>query len=48
MDIVSLLGLEWVYDFVEKRCGSVAAWVVTIGLTGAVIAAIVALLMAVL
>ncbi|WP_309662622.1 hypothetical protein [Sphingomonas sp.] len=48
MDIVSLLGLEWLYDKVEGRFGQVAAWLVTIVLTVAVLGAIVAVLMAVL
>jgi hypothetical protein len=48
MDIVSLLGFEWVYDKVEARFGQVAAWLVTIALTVALLGAGVAVLMAVL
>ena len=48
MDIVSLLGFEWVYDKVEARFGPVAAWLVTIALTLILLGAAVAILIAVL
>jgi hypothetical protein len=48
MDIVSLLGFEWIYDKVDARFGPVAAWLVTIVLTVALLGAGVAVLIAVL
>ena len=41
-DIGILAGLEWIYDRVEERFGKLAAWLVTLGLTSAIFAAIVA------
>jgi len=47
LDIAALMGLEWAYDLVEERYGRAAAWVVTITLAGAMIAALVAILVAI-
>jgi hypothetical protein len=33
LDILALTGLEWVYDKVDDRYGTAAAWLVTIVLT---------------
>jgi hypothetical protein len=41
LDIVALLGLEWVFDKVEDRYGRAAAWIVTTGLAVAFLGAIV-------
>ena len=43
-DIGILAGLEWIYDRVEERFGKLAAWAVTLGLTAAIVAVIVAAL----
>ncbi|HVJ72283.1 MAG TPA: hypothetical protein VM531_12380 [Sphingomicrobium sp.] len=48
LDIVALSGLEWVYDKVEDRHGRAAAWLVTLTLAAAMLAAIVAVVMAVI
>jgi hypothetical protein len=42
MHVFSLTGLEWIYDKVEDRYGRVAAWVVTLAFTAAVIGVAVA------
>ena len=47
LDIAAEAGLEWVYDKVEERYGRAAAWVVTITLAGAMVAALVTLLVAI-
>lgn len=47
LDIVTLTGLEWVYDKVEERHGRAAAWVATITLAVALLAALVAVLVAI-
>jgi hypothetical protein len=43
-DVIAQCGFEWIYDKVERRFGTIAAWLVTLGLftllVGAVIAAI--------
>ena len=43
-DIGVLAALEWIYDKVEQRFGKLAAWVVTLGLTAVIVAAIAAAL----
>jgi hypothetical protein len=48
MDIVAWCGLEWVYDKVEHRYGRAAAWLVTLTLGVAFLAACVAVLVAIL
>lgn len=45
LDVVALMGLEWVYVKVEERYGRAAAWVVTITLAVAMLAAGVAILL---
>ena len=44
LDIFAVSGLEWVYDKIEDRYGCAAAWLVTPGLAGIILAAIVAIL----
>ena len=46
MDVVALLGLEWIYDKVEDRYGRLAAWFVTIGLAALILGAVVVLIIA--
>ena len=48
LDIVALCGLEWLYDTVEERYGTVAAWLATIGLAALILGAVVAVVIAVL
>ena len=44
LDIFAVSGLEWVYDKMEDRYGRAATWLVTAGLAGIILAAIVAIL----
>jgi len=46
LDIVALTGVEWVYDLVEDRYGTAAAWVVTITLALTILGIAVAILVA--
>jgi hypothetical protein len=46
LDILSLMGLEWLSDAVERRYGRTASLLVTCGVALAIVAALVALLIA--
>ena len=47
LDVVALCGLEWVYDKVEERHGTAAAWLATIALAAIMLGAIIAVLIAI-
>lgn len=47
LDVVALCGLEWVYDKVENRYGTAAAWIVTIALAALMLGAIIAVIIAI-
>ena len=46
LDLVAVCGLEWVYDKVEDRHGTAAAWLVTIALAAIMLGAIIAVIIA--
>lgn len=47
LDVVALCGLEWVYDKVAERHGTVAAWVVTVSLAAIMLGAVIAVIIAI-
>jgi hypothetical protein len=47
LDVVALCGLEWLYDKVEERHGTIAAWLITIALAAIILGAVIAVIIAI-
>ena len=47
LDVVALCGLEWLYDKVEERHGTVATWLVTIALAAIILGVVIVVIIAI-
>ena len=48
LDVAALCGLEWLYEKVEARWGTVAAWFTTVTLAAMILGAMIALTVAII